>query len=502
MAFTRAGLRWLFVAQGTLKEQALRGTIWLVLAEGFTRLAGVIKIAVLGRLLSPRDFGLLGIALLIQEWVGSLTQTGISATLVRQRSDIRSDLDTAWTIGLIRGFLVCTLIFFLAPWGASYFDAPEAAPIVRLTALLTLLWELVNPGVVYLRRELNFRKDVTWRLSGVLPGLLAGLVVALLWRNVWALAASLVAARIAEVIASYRVFPYRPRLQLDWRRARRLLHTAKWFSWMNVTGFFEHQLDSLATARLLGAGALGYYQVAAQLALLPTVGLGSKVEAVLFPTFARVEDSERLRQGFLTALQALALVIALPVCVLTLYPELVTGLLLGPKWSPVAAALAWLAGAGFARVLGGVAAALLQASGRLRTAVALQVLRIAALGGFLYLLVPRFGFTGTAAAAAAAALVTGSAQVVAAWRLLGLGRRDFLAAGKPTALVSLPFLVLRIASAPLDSRWELPVLVISASASVFVAARRLRNDFSIRLGNLRVSDPVVIPRVPDRPSRT
>jgi len=481
---------WLLAAEGSLKERALRGTIWLVLAEGLSRLAGVIKVAVLGRLLSPRDFGLLGVALLIQQWIGSFTQTGISATLVRKRSDIHGDLDTAWTIALIRGFIVSLLIFLLAPWGAAWFRSPEATPIIRWIGLLTLMWELVNPGVIYLRRELDFRKDVAWRLSGVLPGLVTGVILALVWRNVWALVASLVAARVAELAASYWIRPHRPHLRLDLNRARELLRTGKWFSWMNVAGFFEYQLDSLATARLLGAGALGYYQVAAQLALLPTAGLGSQVAAVLFPAFSRVEDRERLKRAFLGALGALALVIAPLACALSLYSELVVSVVLGPKWSAITLALAWLAWAGLARALGGASVSLLQARGSLKTAMALQLLRVASLAGLLYFLAPRFGFTGTAAAVAAAAIVTGITQIIIAARSVCASQLELLAAFKHALLACLPLPALRLAILPLDGAWLLPAALLSGAASIYFVARGLRAHLGIEFLGVSSGDPV------------
>jgi len=485
---------WLFSASGSLKEQALRGTVWLVLAEGLSRLAGVIKVAILGRLLSPRDFGLLGVALLIQQWIGSFTQTGVAATLVRKKGDIHDDLDTAWSIGLVRGSLVFVLIFVLAPWGAAYFRSPEATPIIRWIGLLTLMWELANPAVVYLRRELDFRKDVAWRLSGILPGLLTGVILALIWRNAWALVASLVAARIAELTASYWIRPHRPRLQLNRRRARELLRTGKWFSWMNVAGFFEYQLGSLVTARMLGAGPLGYYQVAAQFALVPTEGLGGKVSVVLFPAFTRINERTRLKRAFLSAVSAMALAITPMACTLTLYSDLAVRLLLGRKWSTVAAALAWLAWAGLARALGGSAASLLQASGSLKTAMALQLLRVASLGGLLYFLVPRFGFTGTAAAVAVAALLTTAAQLGFAARLVGTPWLELISALKLAALASLPLLILRLVALLLGPAWQLPMGLLSGAASLCIVARGLQTQFGITFSASRTPDPASVSR--------
>lgn len=477
----RAAVTWLLSGGGSMKERALRGTLWLLLAEAVTRLAGVLKLAVLGRLLSPRDFGILGVALLIQQWIGSFTQTGLSSTLIQKNGEIRGYLNTAWTVGLIRGTVVFALIYALAPPMAVYFRSPESASIIRLTALLPLLWELANPGVIYLRRELDFRRDVTWRISGVVPGLLTGIVLAFVLRSAWALAASLVASRAAEIIASYRMHAYRPRLEIKRQQARELLRTGRWFSWINVAGFFEYQLDSLLTARWLGTKALGYYQVAAQLALLPTAGLGGQVAAVLFPAFARVEETERRRRAFLNALAALALVIVPLASALACFPETVVRLGLGARWAPIAAPLTLLAWAGLARGFGGVAVALLKATANLKTAMLLQLGRIFALGLLLYVLVPRFGFTGTAAAVTISAVLMGALQVTVASRILAVRPGEVGRALKWGALAGLPFPLFRLAVAPLGLYWHAAALICAGLACVLVIARGLKAQFGFTL---------------------
>lgn len=486
MRLARSVVGWLFVAEGSMKERALRGTIWLLLAEAITRVAGVVKLAVLGRLLSPHDFGVLGIALLIQQWVGSFTQTGISSTLIQKNTDIRGYLNTGWAIGLIRGLIVFALMYWLAPPAAAYFRSPESVPVIRLIAVLPLLWEMVNPGVVYLRRELDFRRDVAWRLSGVLPGLITGVVLAFWLRNVWALAASLVASRVAEVVASYRIHPYRPRIELQGSRARDLLRTSKWFSWMNVAGFFEYQLDSLVTARWLGARALGYYQVAAQLALLPTEGLGGRVAAVLFPAFARLHEPERLRRAFVNSLAALALAVLPLASALVFFPGIVIHMTLGSRWDPITAPLVWLALAGWARGLGGIGAALLQATARLKTAMLLQLARVLLLAVLLYALVPRFGFTGTAASVAVSALLGGLLQLAVASRVLAAPGNEVVSALKWGFLAALPFPILRLAAAPVHSAWQTAALALAGMASLLVIVKGLKARFGLSLAAVTI----------------
>ena len=111
----RTAVDWLVSSRGSLKERTTRGGIWLLLGDGLNRAAGLLKLAVLGRLLAPRDFGLLGIALLVQQLIESFSQTGISSALIHKRGEIQDYLNSAWTVQIIRGSAIAALLFLAAP---------------------------------------------------------------------------------------------------------------------------------------------------------------------------------------------------------------------------------------------------------------------------------------------------------------------------------------------------------------------------------------------------
>jgi O-antigen/teichoic acid export membrane protein len=210
----------------------------------------------------------------------------------------------------------------------------------------------------------------------------------------------------------------------------------------------------------------------------------------LFPAFSRVEDRARLKRAFLGALGALALVTAPLACALSLYSELVVRVVLGPKWSAIAPALAWLAWAGLARALGGASASLLDAAGSLKTAMSLRLLRVVSLAGLLYALAPRFGFTGTAAAVAAASVIAAVVQVIVAVRSVGASWFELPAVLKHAALACLPFVVLRLVALPLDAAWQLPAALTSGAASLYFVARGLQAHLGIGFTSAPSADPV------------
>lgn len=457
-------VRWLLSPGGTLKQRAARGGVWLLLGEAANRSASVLKLAVLGRLLSPIDFGLMGIALVVFQWLGYFTEIGVDAALIQKPGPIRPYLNTAWTIQILRSLAIALALLFGAPFAAQFFKTPAAAPVIRAIAAVIILYALMNPAVVLLRKELDFRKDVLWRLPGVLVGLAVGIITAFLLRNVWALVLSALTAVAAQVISSYRLQPYRPQLHIDWALARELMRFGKWMLASNVLVFFELYLDSVLVGRVLGATTLGLYQMACQVAMLPTAQIALVVCGVMFPALSKLRDREDLRRAFLSTLQVLSTVVVPLGCFLTVFADPLIRILLGSKWIPIRECVQALAWAGAAKAVGAGATALFLAMGIPRLTVSASVVKLAVFGGLVYPFLTSSGMTGVAVALAASSLAALLYQFFRVTRLVNVPTLRVAATFKPGLLGCLPFLAARLLVSPSPS----PVWYAAVGAAVAV----------------------------------
>lgn len=472
---------WLNANTGSLKEQVVRGGTWLTFAQGVSRLAGIAKFAVLGRLLAPTDFGLLGIAVLVETWFESFTQTGLNSALIQKRENIRPYLNTAWTVQLIRGILITGVIFVGAPFAARFFGSPEATSIIRTVAFSPLVAACCNPAVVYLRKHLDFRKDVLWRFSGVIAGLVAGVVLALLLRNVWALVLSLLCAKIADTVASYWIVPYRPRFDISRDRLRELMVFGKWISWSIALLFLEREMDSLAVGRLLGAPALGYYQVSHQLATVPAAQIGWQVDAVLFPAFSKIEGLSALRGMFLSSLRLSALIVVPGSCFIAVFAEPLVRIVLGVRWISIVPVVQILVWTGIARALTGIVNPIFLGLGHPKWPALALLLKIVILAGSFYPLLKSFGIAGVAMALTAASAISLLLQFFLVRKMLCLDYRDLLGATKPALLGAGLFLVAGFLAPAQLSIWLLLAVVASGTAYLAVLVTVLRSVFSLRV---------------------
>jgi len=406
-------------AGGSLKGKVLRGSVWLVSGDAAGKVANVAKLAVLVRFLNPMDFGLMGMALVVLRWINAFTETGFKDALIRKEGDIRPFLNTSWTIQILRGALTGGVLCLCAPWVAGFFESPALTDILRAIALIPLVNGFRNPAVITLRKRLDLRGDVVLKLGGVMVGFLVAVPLAFALRSVWALVFSAIAAAVAEVMFSYWVLPYRPWPQLNWSQAREMGQFGRWVMFSNISAFLFLTLDGLLIGKLLGAEALGVYQLGYQLAVMPMVQLGVLSNSVMFPTFSTLRHPREARRTFLKFM-GLSWSVLLPACCfLAVCADPVVWLLFGSKWNAVAPVVQILAWGGAALALTVLGNSFFLGTGRPHLVTHVSASRLSLLLVSIYPCVKYYGLHGAALAVAVAAGGAALYQFVLTMKLVG-----------------------------------------------------------------------------------
>lgn len=397
------------------------------------------KLVVLARILAPADFGLMGVALMVLALLETLTVTGFEAALIQRRDAIRSYLNTAWTIELLRKTAIAGLLVLTAPLAASFLGEPAATPIIRALGAAVLISGFINIGVVHFQRELEFQKQFAFQLAGTVTEVGVGIAAALITRDVWALVYGTVAGRAVSVVASYLIHSYRPRFELSWHKARELYSFGKWVVASDLVIYVLNNIDYVVIARMLGTSALGLYRIAFQISQLVATELAMAVSRVMFPTYSLLQfDPPRLRRAYVRSLNAVALGAMPFATLLALLAGDVAPVLLGSQWSGMAGALALLSLAGLLRSLASTTGPLFRGIGRPRLVAALSFARLLVFAPLLYPMTARWGLTGAAAAVLASSLVVQGFSVALGLRTVGATGRDTgTALGVPTLLTAL-----------------------------------------------------------------
>ena len=401
-----------------LSQRIIHAGFWVFALRITDLLFGLMRIIVLARLLSPNDFGLFGIALLSLSALETFSQTGFQQALIQKKGDIRLFLDIAWTVQVIRGFVLAGILFGIAPYVVSFFGEPTATLLLRAFGLSAIFQGLTNIGVVYFQKELEFHKQFIYMFSGTLADLGVAIPAALILRNAWALVFGLLAGNFVRMVMSYFVYPYRPHPSFNEQQFKELFGFGKWILGSSILIFLLTQGDDIFVGKLLGATALGFYQMAYRISNMPATEITHVISQVTFPAYSKLQDNiPKLREAYLKVLQITAF-LSFPIAglIFVLAPDF-TKIFLGEKWIPMVPAMQVLCIFGVTRSFGATTGPIFQGVGKPSILTKLAVIQLVMLIAIIYPLTNKFGIFGTAIAVVIPNIIT---QIIAGIQILNI----------------------------------------------------------------------------------
>lgn len=382
-----------------LSKKAVKGTFWVFALRITHRLLGLLRTLILARLLSPKDFGLVGIALLVISTLETFSNTGFNQALVQKKDSAKQYLDTAWTVQILRGLILSMVLFISAPYAAKFFKEPSAELVIKIFSLSLLFNGFRNIGIIYFQKELEFHKQFYYSLSIAITNLIVAIPLAFIIRNVWALVAGAIAGNVTGLVTSYIVHPYRPRFHFEVAKAKELYTFGRWIFASSILLFLLTQGDDILVGKLLGTTALGFYQMAYLISNLPATEITHVISQVAFPAYSKLQDNlPKLREAYLNVLQ-ITVFLSFPIAglIFALTPEF-TKLFLGEKWMPMVPAMQILTLWGLIRSIGATTGPLFQAVGRPEIVTKLQFVKFGLLVILIYPLTIQWGIIGTSLA--------------------------------------------------------------------------------------------------------
>ncbi len=327
-----------------LRQVALSGARWVLAARvGLQLVTWPITLLVM-RLLDPADYGVFAIALLVSGFITLFSELGLGVALVQAPALGEHQTRMAVTLVLMLNAMIALVIIVLAPVIAVFFDEPEVTPVMRMLTLELFIAAMAMVPLALLERALKFKPVSLGHLAGGVAGSVATLGAALMGAGVWALVAGALTSalgRSAVWIMFHGGVVWPGRLRMDTIRpmVRVSGHAlATRFLW-----YWSGQADQLVLGRLLHVSALGFYNVSAQLAMLPAGKVMEAVNRIAFPILSRLQSDLREVQLTHRSAAALLALYGFSVCwgLASIAPEFV-GVVLGEKWRQAALPLAML----------------------------------------------------------------------------------------------------------------------------------------------------------------
>ena len=376
-------------------KDTLRGVSWMTALRGVTRGLAIVKIAILARILSPSQFGVYGIALLILGFLEVLTETGINVFLIQEKDDTREYLDSAWVVSIIRGILISLIILVSIPLVIYFFHTPQVKNLLYLVAAVAFVRGFINPMKVTFQKSLQFKKEFLFQGFLFFIDAAVPVSVGFATHSEISMIISMLVAAGVEVILSFIVFKDRPKLVFDKEKFLNVINRGKWITGAGVFSYAFQNLDNIVIGKFLGTGSLGFYQQAYSISTLPVSEIGQIFNKVTFPVYVKLSgEKARLKSAFIKTTGVVLLLACIFGLGIFIFSKPLILIFLGEKWLTIEPVLKILAIFGIFKSLLNFSYSLFLALKMQKVVMMSEFFGILGMGIAIYPMVLKYGIVG------------------------------------------------------------------------------------------------------------
>jgi len=295
--------------------------------------AGFVISLILARLLGPKDYGLLGMAMVFTNILLQLQDCGIGQAVVYYQEE-RSGLPLYFTAAVMVGSVLTGIAFLLAPLVAWFYHQPAITPVVRALGSMLVLGSLYSVAQGQLVREFDFRRLAVIELAATVIAGVTGIICALMGFGVWALVVNVMFSGVMQTSAVCWLVRPKFTTKIDIAKLKAILRWGLPLTGAGVLWQFYENSDYLVVGKLLGETAVGYYTMAFRTATLVNSRVASIINKVSFPAFSAVQsDYPRLIEYWNSITRTLGLLI-FPLSTILAVNAHDFLLIVGEKWLP------------------------------------------------------------------------------------------------------------------------------------------------------------------------
>ena len=323
------------MAEQSLKDKTVKGVGWNSVDRIANYGIGFIVGIVLARLLSPEEYGLIGIIGIFTVVFNIILDSGLSTALIRKNGVTESDYCTVFWTNLIFSFILTAILYFGAPVIGNFFNRPELVPYIHVMSFILVINALSITQQAILTKRIDFKTQtkislIAHTLSGVI-----GIALAYLGFGVWALVAQQMTSRLFTTVLLWVFNKWWPKLLFSWNSFKDLFS----FSWKllvaSVISALWTQLYQAVVGKVYNPTMLGQYTRANQYGNLVSSGVGDVVLKVSLPVMSSIQnEDERLLRAFRTIIKITMLVSSVLLIGMAACAKPLIYVLIGEQWLP------------------------------------------------------------------------------------------------------------------------------------------------------------------------
>jgi len=320
-----------------LKRKTVRGGAIAFSAQGVKFVLGLASTAVLARLLSPRDFGVVAVVTAVTGFVALFKDFGLGAVTIQRKEIHATEVSALFWINAATGLVLVGITAALAPALAAFYEKPE---LLNVTLALSGVFLLGGLGVQHqalLRRQMRFLALAAIEIGALAIGLTVGVLAARGGAGFWALVYMHLTMEAVSLILTWTLCRWRPSRPGGFGAVRSMLGFGANLTGYNLLNYVARNLDKVLIGRVFGMAAAGLYDHAYRLLMLPLRQINAPATSVAISALSRLADEpDRYREAYFRFLDKIVLVTLPGVVFMIATSDWLVGIVLGPQWGGAA----------------------------------------------------------------------------------------------------------------------------------------------------------------------
>lgn len=281
------------MSSNNLKKKAASGMLWTALQKYSTMIISFISGIILARLLSPHDYGCIGMLSIFMTLAESIIDGGFGSALIQKKNPTQQDYSTIffWNLGL--SVVMYVILYISAPYIATFYDIPLLCPVLRVQALILFIYAFNLVQRNQLRKKLNFKILSIITVTTSLIALSITIYMAYSGYGVWALVAqNIITASIPALVFWFYV-KWRPIWVFSIASFKELFSFGAYMFLTHLVNNFCAKINGLLIGKFYSPVTLGYYSKAMSTENLASQSISSIMTQVTYPLYVQVQDDNK-----------------------------------------------------------------------------------------------------------------------------------------------------------------------------------------------------------------
>lgn len=321
----------------SLRKRTIFGVIWTFIDSFLVRGIIIVSSLLIARIIGPNEYGIYGMIVVFIAIGTSLTDSGLSSSLIRSKEIDHTDLSTVFYTNILMSLVIYGVVYISSPWIAAFYNEGILTLLVKICCLIFVISSFSAVQMAILTREMKFKRILQCNLVATIIGAIVGIYLAYDGKQVWSLVFMYLSNQLVLTIALWVQSSWKPSLIFSKEKLKRHYNFGYKLMLAGLLDRAFKNIYNVVIGKYFTASSVGFFERANSLSSFPSMTASTVIGKVTYPMLSKIQDDKKRMSEIYQSLIKLTFFISAPLMLsLAAVANPLFDFLLGEEWLPAA----------------------------------------------------------------------------------------------------------------------------------------------------------------------